>query len=338
MLALGSSEEKVYYQKDHYFSDLLESIKAANQSVEFETYIFENDELGQKVIQALIMAAARGASVQVTVDGVGSLYWIGNLIALFQESRVKFQVYHPFLFYHFTSWRLLRLDRMVRAFSQLNKRLHRKICLIDNTTAFVGSFNVTNKENRDTGVMIRGEDSLALLRHNKTRKLRLMYNNDLAIRLRSAQKRIWITNAYFVPPVFILKALYVSARKEVDVRLLLPARSDRAFMKWITETYYSGLLQSGIRIFEYEKKFLHAKTLMIDDWALVGSSNMDHRSLFHDLEVDAVLRQQASRQSLAKQFDFDLKNSTEIFVSDLNKRCRVNVIVGWLLQIFRYWV
>lgn len=337
-------EEKIYYKKENYFFDLLISISNAKKYIDLETYIFEYDEIGKKILDALNMASTKGVSVRLVVDGFGSFFWISKIKDHLNLGQVCLKIYHPF------SLRLLL---------KLNKRLHRKTCIIDQQIAYLGSFNVTDSHNRDTGVLIRGPEvelaveafdkiwfhqwkfwkkwrPLSLLRFNDSIRARHFYNQDLAWRLKKAKRRIWITNAYFVPPLFVLTAIYSSARRKIDVRLLTPGRSDHPFVQWMTETFYKGLLISGVRLFEYhhEKLFLHAKTLIIDDWVMIGSSNIDHRSLFHNLELDVVLGQNSSLLSLEEQFLNDLSHSKEIFLKDLNS----NFLLNWALRFLRSWM
>jgi cardiolipin synthase len=129
----------------------------------------------------------------------------------------------------------------------------------------------------------------------------------------------------------------MAALRGVEVKLILPAKSDHLYMKWMSEAFYRTLLLSGVRIFEYEDSFLHAKTLMIDDWVTVGSTNLNHRSLIHDLEVDVVLFKAASRNTLELQFEKDLKKSHEMKV-DTFRISRFSRLIQWILSFFRFYV
>jgi cardiolipin synthase len=355
--------ENIYYKSSEYFQALLLEIRNAQKTIDLETYIFQDDNLGQQVIQELLIASNKGVAVRLIVDGFGSYFWISNLKTILKNSKIQLKVFRPFLFFQPSRWQWLRVDLILKAFSHANKRLHRKTCTIDGKILFAGSFNVTAEPNRDTGVRVTGleiqnlqnsfkkiwanlwiiskipiTNRTSALRLNDSLKKRLLYNADLAEQIKKAKRRIWITNAYFVPPPFILKALNLASLKKLDIQLLLPARSDSKFMKFLTETYYSGLLQSGIRIFEFQNRFLHAKTLLIDEWAIVGTSNMNHRSLFHDYEIDVVLTLQTSLDSLSSQFEIDKLNSTEIKLHDLSQLKLFNRFAGWLMHLFRYWL
>lgn len=360
--------EKIYYLRQDYFSDLVDSIREAKSLIDLETYIFNCDPIGQLILQELRAAAARKVEVRLIVDGFGSYFEIPKIVSILSGSSVQLKVFHPFLFPQATSYKWLRLDLLLQALSEWNRRLHRKTCLIDTQILFLGSFNITDNSNRETGVRVTGQaalemlkvfeiiwkrmdkirlkqsklsdafDSASLLRMNYSRKVRKKNNKDLCQRITLAQKRVWITNAYFVPPPKILKALLAAKNKGIDVEILVPACPDLRFMKLIMETYYRGLLIIGIQIFEYQKDFLHAKSLIIDDYAIVGSSNMNYRSFFHDLEIDIVLTHGESLSSLEKQFVVDRSHSVEITMEGLIQRRWLDRIFTWFLSFVRDWL
>lgn len=367
MSATGWESEKIYYSAETYFTDLVCCIRQANLTIDFETYIFNCDKIGSLILQELRAAADRGVRVRLLVDGIGVFFEIPKLIPALKNNSVQMAVFHPVLLSHVINKKWLRPGFFLNVFSHINRRLHRKTCLIDGKTLFVGSFNVTDNSNRETGAKVTGEwtqvisaafretwfkaqrpyrlvgyrrngvSPSPLVRINSRRKIRKLNNKDLIRRMRSANQRIWITNAYFVPPPKILNAILKARQKGVDVQIILPSRSDVPLVKFVTETYYRGMLSKGVRIFEYQKDFLHAKTMLIDDWATVGSSNMNHRSVFHDLEVDVVLTQASSLDSLKSQFLIDRENSIEINLKNLRKRHWVDRLFIWFLSSLRYW-
>lgn len=259
---------------------------------------------------------------------------------------------------------------------KMNSRNHRKTCVIDKNIVYVGSFNISQchlskKQHgegwRDTGVRLSEVDSTVLqqafmqvwqslpiperiktsfrrvrnnplIRLNNTwHRRRALYKNLLR-RIGKCQQRIWITNAYFVPDNFLLRKLKKAAKKGVNVCILLPRESDVLFIPWASTTFYAQLLKAGVRIFEYLPSMLHAKTLILDDWMTVGSSNLNYRSLLHDLEVDINITQNESKKILVEQFQIDIKNAKAISLTDWQRRPLYQRFFGYLLLYIKYWL
>jgi cardiolipin synthase A/B len=376
----SSQHEKIFFNGEEYFSSLLLDIENAAYSIDLETYIFELDTLGKKMIAALTDAASRGISVRVLVDGAGTPNWGGNLIESLEQAGAKTQIFHPF------PWRLwqwsrsfIRLPHLVKAIYlilKINSRNHRKTCLIDKKIAYVGSFNISSEhlnsaQNgigwRDTGVRLQNVNlselhkSFDLAWHHHPLKERIrhffrhIYNNpiirvnnswyrrhilykNLLKKIAHCQNRVWITNAYFVPDNFLLKRLVDAAERKIDVRILLPRKSDLPFMPLTSNNFYQNLLCTGARIFEYLPSILHAKTLIIDDWMTIGSSNLNYRSILHDLEIDVNVHEENSKKLLEKQFLIDLENSREITWADWKKRSFLQKLIGQMLLYIKYWL
>jgi cardiolipin synthase len=143
-----------------------------------------------------------------------------------------------------------------------------------------------------------------LLRHKAwSHRLRL---------IRQARERIWIANAYFVPSGSLQRSLAAAARRGVDVRLLLPAISDVHFMPWVARAFYASLIQQGVRLFEYQPRVLHAKVMYVDDFVTVGSSNLNHRSVLHDAELDVILENKATLDRVRRMFEQDFMDAVEV--------------------------
>jgi len=259
---------------------------------------------------------------------------------------------------------------------KINSRNHRKVCVIDKRVAYIGGFNISNSHIkgkgrgdgwRDTGVRIEDVnlselilafnaawDNLAIherlrqiFRHIYTNPIfrlnyswhrrRVLYKNLLQ-RISQSKERVWITNAYFVPDNFLLKKLHDAALRDVDVRILLPRKSDVAFMPWTSQAFYERLLEAGVRIFEYLPTVLHAKTLILDNWMLIGSSNLNHRSLLHDLEVDVNIRLQSSKDELERHFLGDLQESREVTLTTWQKPYLYQRLIGSVGLYLKYWI
>lgn len=348
------TEELVYHDGARFFSDLCQAIDSARRSIEMESYIFDRDALGMRVLNHLAAAARRGVQVRLLLDGFGCSGWTYSDLNEVRSQGVDARMYHPLPWQNYPGrvWRYLTPQRLFRGLGKLNRRNHRKTCVIDGGLAFAGGMNVSARhlEWRDTSVRVRGEGSLELTRafelawknihgqRDLLRKERKRAYHRLLERILGAERRVWITNPYFVPDLLLIRGLRYVAWTGRDVRVLLPRRSDVWGIQWAIQAFYWILLSSKVRIFEYEPAILHAKILLIDDWASVGSTNLNQRSLVHDLEADIVLSQPGSVQSVEQRFLSDLARSREIEASHWERRPIRRRFFESLALVFRRWM
>jgi cardiolipin synthase len=313
--------------------------------------------------------------VRLIVDGIGSSTWVSSIRQRAALAGIQLKVFHELPWQRWWQGRdqSEAPQSLARLLQKLNNRNHRKVCIIDERRAFVGSMNVIEYHLascvgdtawRDTGVYLEGREAAVLvssfneLWHNERRGFRLRRRKrsahsgdlillnvrrsqrsenylDLLVRMLSAKERIWIENAYFVPDASLIRVLGVAAGSGVDVKVLVPAFSDVVFIPWVASAFHLGLLRAGVRVFEYTKCVLHAKTMVIDEWGLVGSSNLNHRSLLHDLEADAVLVDAESCRSLQQQFELDCAHGQEVTLENWRRRPLLERVIGRLLLAVR---
>jgi cardiolipin synthase len=146
----------------------------------------------------------------------------------------------------------------------------------------------------------------------------------LAALVGGARERLWITTPYFAPPTRALRLLARAAQGGVDVRLLLPSeRTDVPIVRHAAHGAYQDLLAHGVRIWEYERATLHAKTLVVDGYVgLVGSSNLDFRSFWLNAECNVLLFDEACGHSLEVAYQHDLSGSREVTIASWAQRTR----------------
>ena len=154
--------------------------------------------------------------------------------------------------------------------------------------------------------------------------------------LEDAGQRICITNAYFNPSSKVLKILKRKAGEGVSVQLIVPARSDVVFFPLLSRSFYADLLQNNIRVFEYGLRILHSKTMIIDDQLLVGSTNLNYRSLLHDLELDLLTADASVVARMEQRFVDDICNSTEITLRVWQQHPWLLRLQGLLSRFLRY--
>ncbi len=342
----------LYIEGDALYAAMLREIAGARASVRLESYIFAADEVGIRFVDALIERAQAGCPCVLRVDAFGSF----GLFVHAQELRLRRAGVRV------TRSRRWRWQRPWR----LQRRNHRKLLVVDDRVAYLGGFNIHRECSfaavgearwRDTQARMQGpvafdagvcfdlyararmrpvvREDVWLLPNRGLRGRWLLYRL-LRQRLTGATQRIWLTSPYFVPDLPTQRALARAARRGVDVRVLVPGVSDVTIAQWAARAAYSTLLQSGVRIYEYGKRVLHAKTVLVDDnWGTVGTANVDYRSFFITDELNAVFNGGAVLGELAQQFEVDLAQSKEIKLRPWKRRPWTNWIaesIGWVVR------
>ena len=359
---------------EQYFPRVFECIAAARREVVVETFILFEDKVGLALHAALLEAASHGAQVDLTIDGYGSPNLSHGFIASLTQAGVRVHVFDPGP--KLWGWR-----------TNLFRRMHRKIVVVDGERAFVGGINFSADHLADYGPMgkqdyaveIQGpivavihdfvHRALAAGQRNAHRSLagrfrdrvsdqaralaghwlrpsptpspaghaaaifvtrdNRKHTNDIErhyrIAIRAARKRVVIANAYFFPGYRLLKAMRRAARRGVDVCLILQGEPDMAIVKTAASMLYSHLLEGGVRIFEYRERPLHGKVAVADDeWATVGSSNLDPLSLSLNLEANVIIKDAAFNRQLGEHLEHLMRHSCKQITADQLEESR-----GW---------
>ena len=370
----AETSETLLFDPEAYFDAVLADINRAESEVILETYIFRLDEVGRAFVEALQSACSRGVRVRLLIDGVGSYMDTGRLVKLLESERCQIRIFHP-LPWDFKVFRNAlsagqHYSDILSYLATINRRNHRKLCIIDQSIAWLGSFNVTadhyNRNSKkpkdnwhDTGLRTCG-NAVEMLQQNfeqvwqrkgesRTRRTRqfLAFNTirgrkhsarELLEELQSARKRICITNAYFNPSKRLLKILRRAAGEGVSIRLIVPACSDIFFFPTLSRTYYADLLNAGIRVFEYQHRVLHSKTMLIDDAVVVGSTNLNYRSFIHDLELDALVYDPLVVEQMEQRFEQDVHQCQEITLRHWRDYPLLLRLLAWIPRLLRYWL
>lgn len=369
------SEEIIFNEGDAFYRDLLDAVSKAKKTIRIETYIFDLDVQGLKVLEALSAAATRGISVKLLLDGAGCSEWEFEDAEKFRKENLEIQFFHPLLWQRKYSrlWTYFNLGKVIRGMSLMNHRNHRKVFLVDDT-AYVGSMNISARHSetlmkesawRDTVVKIKGDciqvlyesfneawtyynnyllrylhqknntSGFPLLMLNRTVSQRRKSYHSLIQRILNAKQRILITNPYFIPTQRLRKTLKEVVKKGVEVIAIFPSKSDFIGVQLAMEGGYESLLKSGVQIYQYQPAMLHAKVLITDDRVMIGSSNMNSRSLFLDLEVDVEITHPENRKLAIHQFETDLSRSKKITIEDWSKRSTARKILEKIFFWFR---
>lgn len=341
---------------------MLGAIAGAQRQVLLSMYWIGHDATGLRLIEALAQAAARAVRVCVLFDGFGSFGAAPQLRELAGRG-VEVVEFHPM-----APWRRrFRLDRVGR-------RSHTKLLVVDDHTAFVGGINFADAAcvgtppwrddalrvtgpvavelarrfsrpwQRATGSPITmvpwtGEASIAvdvleqwpLLRNDVTRA----YHLELA----RAHARAWIANAYFLPTRSLLRRLLRAARRGVDVRVMVPLRSDVRFVQYATRFLFDRLLRGGVRIFEFTDAMLHAKTAVVDTrWLTTGSYNLDRRSARTNHELNLGVQSHELAADMEACFLADQQRCREVKLTEFRLRPLQERVIEWLCFLCRGWL
>lgn len=175
------------------------------------------------------------------------------------------------------------------------------------------------------------------LRLNQNLLMRNFFYIDLVGRLKKAQDRIWLITPYFIPKRRIIKLLARAAQRGVDVTIIISDKSDVALFQTLQYFYYGYLLKKGVKIYHYTNTVLHAKNFIIDDWMTIGSSNLNHRSFIHDLEVDLLITKEGNKELIVKHFEESLLTADRVTQEVLDQRPWYDKLLGRILFTFKYW-
>jgi cardiolipin synthase len=195
-----------------------------------------------------------------------------------------------------------------------------------------GQFWIGRRRRAVTGSLGAGD----LLLSNYTRGARRLLNGTFSSMLTHARNTISITTPYFVPELRIQRQIMDAAARGVDVRLLVPFKSDVRLAQWAARAVYARLLACGVRIYEYQPRLLHAKSMVIDgNYATVGTANIDYRSFVLNYELNLFSRDPGLCHELENVFLADLADSEEIRGEHWSKRPWIDKLaelVGWMAR------
>ena len=350
------------------YASMFAAIALARDHVHMETYIIEDDEIGEKFAAAFLASRARGVRVSLIYDAVGSLGTPGSFFKRLADAGVdvlSFNTVNP------------------------NHRDHRKILIVDGATAFVGGVNISSVYSagssrkssgdavdqrwRDTHLRIEGpvvaefqklflatwekqggaplservafprqaspgREVVRAIASSPDDSYSLVYVTLLSA-IGSAETGVYLTNAYFVPDPQLMKALMDAARRGVDVKLVLPAKTDSWMVFHAGRASFDELLAAGVKIYARRDAMLHAKTAVVDGvWSTVGSSNLDWRSFLHNEEVMAIVVGQEFGDQMQAMFAADVAASEAITLEAWRARPMGDRMSELMAQLWRYWL
>jgi cardiolipin synthase len=341
------------------YDAMFAAIENAQDHINMETFIIEDDEIGQRFAKLLIGRQQSGVQVNLIYDSVGALNTPKGFFQPLLDSGVSVLEFNP-------------INPLVaRKGWQVNRRDHRKLLIVDGQVAFVGGINISSVYSsgsfgkskstkgkqawRDTHLRMagpvvsefqklfmatwseqkgkplaprdyfpepgsKGGEVVRAIGSSPEEPYSQIYATLLSA-INSAETQVFVTNAYFVPDPQLLAALKEAVQRGVDVRLLLPGRTDSVMVFYASRSFYDELLSAGVKIYERQDALLHAKTALVDGvWSTIGSTNLDWRSFVNNQEINAVILGQDFGAQMQAMFEKDLESSKLVTLEVWRKR------------------
>ncbi len=360
------------------YGAMLEAIQGAKDNINFETFTFDDDEVGRGFAEALLRKAGQGKRVNLIYDSAGSIDTPPAFFQRLREGGVNVLEFNPLN------------PLQAGSLPNLTHRDHRKVLVVDGTVAITGGVNISGAFSRfspatrdkdegpplywrDTDVKLQGPVVAEFQRqfldtwrrqhgpelpparyfpslHPKGQALVRVIGSKPGEKNRqtylvyysaivSADRTVHMTISYFVPDEQILAALCEAASNGVEVKIILPSGSDSKVAFYAGRSYYSQLLEAGVQIYEHQSSVLHAKTIVIDGiWSSVGSTNMDMWSFLRNDEINAVILDQPFASEMEAMFTRDLANSRPVDPKAWEQRPLSERIKESMARLASYWL
>ncbi|WP_437543948.1 phospholipase D-like domain-containing protein [Sorangium sp. So ce327] len=347
---------------------MLEAIARARRTICLETYILRVDRTGQRFAEALMERAAAGVEVNVLFDAWGSSVSSSFLDGL-HRAGVRSLAFRPLdlsaplgKVARRDHRKALIVDGAIAFTGGLNlsddyaapedggadwRDTHLRIegpAAAELQYFFLRTWQRTGGAPIDDeryGYAERRPDPAVQIISNDLPRRRHRHGIRDAYRhaIERARRRIYITNAYFLPPLRIIHVLSAAARRGVDVRIMVAGTTDVPAVLLASRAIYGHLLDAGARMFEWRGRVLHAKTAVIDGlWSTVGSTNLDSQSLRMNLEVNAVVSHRGFAGAMERMFADDLSYCREITAAGWAQRPLWERAASWTAYLARDWL
>jgi cardiolipin synthase A/B len=359
----GNSVE--VFENGAFFDAMFADIARARHSVHFETFLWKEGVLGQRLVEALLERRRAGLQVRVIVDADGGKKMGEAAQQQLRDAGCRLVLYHR---------------KRLRDIGKVNRRDHRKLLVVDGKIGYIGGHCIVDiwlgsaqdrEHVRDVGVRLNGpvvgalQSSFSENWVDETGELfvgddvfpALERAGDVAIHVARikpegsapavkvlhhlvlclARKRLWIQNPYFLPDDDAVRALGQAAARGVDVRVMVPSAeaSDFPIVQHAAHRNFEPLLASGVRIFEYQKTLLHQKVMTIDGvWSAIGSSNFDDRSFEINDEITIGLLDDKLAADFEAIFERDTADCIELDHESWRNRGRWHKLKDNLFYLF----
>ena len=333
---------RILHNAGEFYPALETRIREARHHVHLEFYIWQGDQTGRRLLELLAAAARRGVIVRLLLDGVGSHGFTEGLLAEFKQAGGHFSWFQSLdpkrlrFFMNLRNHRKLQIIDGATAFvggmniGREYEGLDPALCdWRDVQVEVQGSVAAELQEvfaddwffatDEKISAPVYFPDATAPTRHpvhivlGGPDRRNEPISKSLVSLLNEANARVWIATGYFVPDDVVLTALELAASRGVEVRLLISEKNEHPWLVTVGRSYYGQLLAAGVRIFEYSAGIHHAKIALADEhWAMVGSANLDYRSLRLNFELNLLFHSREHNRELARMLEHDFGLCQEI--------------------------
>lgn len=347
---------------------MLEAIASARQTILMDSYIFNDDKAGRLFADALAERAGAGVQVHLTVDGVGTINVPDEFFADLARSNVAVLEYRPVAPWRL-GWGLLRrnhrkllvVDGRIgfvgginigdnwlpqrlggRGWHDIHVRIEGPAVTTLSRLALATWLSRTglapNPRLFSQGAEAVGDTHVSIVGSSERKKRRPIRSAYLRA-IKHAKRYVYIANAYFIPDRGLRRALRNAVRRGVDVRVMVPADGDILPAQLASQALLGHALRSGLRVFRWQGAMLHAKTAVIDDeWATVGSFNLDHRSWSMNLEVNVIVPEAEFATELREIFERDETRCVELARETWRARPLWKRLIERFFFLFHRWM
>jgi cardiolipin synthase len=361
---IGGNRITVLQNGIEIFPALLEAIASAQHSVHFSTFIYSSGHIPIQFADAFSAAAKRGVEVRMVFDKSGSKRVSPELMAQMRKAGCKIKWFRPIQWYswakynHRTHRKLLIIDGTVAFTGGVGiadewsgnadspthwRETHVRVlgpAVASVQAAFVDNWNEATgelpiDERYFPELKPAGETSMCGIQSNPVFGASSA-QRSMAVLIAGATGRLWIANAYFVPPKPFVKALREAKARGVDVKILLPGRyHDQPAVRHASRRTWGPLLGGGVELYEYEPTMMHCKIVIVDSSVTsIGSINFDPRSFALNAEFGIVALDRALAKQIEDAFVEDLRSSRRVTAEDLRRLS----LYERLLSVFYYWI
>lgn len=361
-----NNEIDLYFDGKDKFKQLIYDLEHAEKYIHIQYYIIRKDKLGRKIISILEKKVKEGVQVRFLVDSMGGYTLTKRFLKNFINNGGKFEIFFPGILPHVNTrinyrnhrkiviidgkygytggfnvgdeyisedkkigyWRDTHIRIRGDAVNPLNDRFLMDWCYasgeeIEHFSDFYLQEPYTLGD-KAIQIVTSGPD------HNEE-----YIKNALFKLINNTKEKIYIETPYFVLDESMLESIKISAMSGVDVRIVIPKKPDHIFMKWIAYSYLEELLEAGVKVYAYNKGFIHAKTMVSDGYvSTVGTANMDIRSFSLNFEVNAFIYNKEVADKLEKQFMIDIEDSDQITLNTFKKRSRRERVMESIMRLF----